>query len=202
MLEDARIDRLLTWSLAAFQTAFLVAVLVVLLYRAGSLGEALANLNTAAGLLTFAVLWATTWWSTRRGLRSVGWLTVAQPVPPGRSLYHGIIAGGINGVLFLVYLQILVNVLLLSTVTRSQLAEAGLDGVIEGIIGVIFANGVAFAFGAVAAYVVGAAVGLVIAALDAALLELSRRIVLRCTAPAGGAIADQDEAVRTHDVTY
>ena len=202
MLDAPRTERLLRWSLAAFHTTFLVAVLVVILYRAGSLGDGLAKLNTAAGLLTFGVLWATTWWSTSRGLRGIAWLPVAHPVPVHTTLYRGIIAGGINGVLFLVYLQLLVNVLLLSNVTRSQLAEAGLEGVTEGILGIIFANGVGFAFRAVVASMVGAAAGLLIAAIDTAILELSRLIMLRCTAPAGDAAVARGEMVRTDDVTY
>lgn len=90
-------DPLVVWALASFHAGFLVAGLVTLIHAFGSLGDLLAGLNTAVGLALYLVLWATTWWTTRKVLTQ----TAIETAPVSSILKRGLLWGGVNGVGFL-----------------------------------------------------------------------------------------------------
>jgi hypothetical protein len=170
------------WGLATFHTVAFVLLLLVLLYAGGSLGSLLQGLNTELGFGLFGALWATNWLCTRRALRGLGALRpVAEGWPKGlRRLRwlgsvsgQGVVWGGVNGVLFLLCL---LGVAIASFVV--SLPFAGLDAA-RGVPAAVAGFGIFLAFGAVAAFIVGACVGAVFSVVDGALLALADRAV-RC----------------------
>lgn len=142
----------MNWAFATFHAAALVVALVVVAHVTGPLGDLLGGLDTLVGLALFVVLWATTWWTNRRWLAGVR-LRVGER-PPTRALVSGGLRwGGANGVLFLwsVFLLAVLPAFGFQVVPLAIIATAG----------------------TVLATVVGALLGGLFAALDAALLRIA-----------------------------
>lgn len=93
----------LAWALGAFHAALLMVLLVVLAHETADLGGILDSIGTARGLLVYAALLASTWWTASRALRSAG----PEP-PPNVAVGAGIAWGGANGVMFLAALVAIV----------------------------------------------------------------------------------------------
>jgi hypothetical protein len=83
------------WSLAAFRAASFTAAAVLLLHRRGSLAATLSRLDTAIGVAAYLLLWTTTWFATRTGLRRIAAAVVTVAV---QRVMPAIVAGGWNGV--------------------------------------------------------------------------------------------------------
>ena len=164
-MEASRSDRLLVWGLAAFHTSLFGLILVILVLLFGDLGQALASLNTLAGLSIFGALWLTNWWCTRRVMREVDWTPAHRPVLEGRLLSSGMFWGGTNGVLFLLSLPLI------------ALAGFGIEAINEGRLtdlgNLIFFAAIAAILGTVFAFPIGAVVGLIFAVIDSLLLRIS-----------------------------
>jgi hypothetical protein len=88
---------MLEWALAAFHNAFFFAAAFALLYRAGGLGELLGSANTLIGIGAFGLIWGLTWWTTRRSLAGVDWLSLERPRQFLPILWRGMLWGGANG---------------------------------------------------------------------------------------------------------
>jgi hypothetical protein len=161
------------WGLATFHTTAFVVVLTTLLHLAGGLSPGLRSLNTLVGLALFGVLWLSTWWTTRKLVRGARWHwssgETPHPSQPASStdggsllgwLGLGTLWGGVNGVLFVVVTFIVL-----------ALAELPAQGP-----GLLLAVGMVVV-PVVVAFVVGAAVGLLFATIDLALVEVAAWIV-------------------------
>jgi hypothetical protein len=150
-----------------------LALLVALLYAGGNLGALLASFNTLIGLVLFIGLWLTTWWCTRRGLRAVRAQTLESPLTRTgemvRALLLGGVWGGINGVLFL---GIVLGGIVVSSLVQT-ISTANSSSLLIPVFGL---------FGLPLAFIVGAVVGVTLAAIDGALLELARVLVLKFAA--------------------
>ncbi len=100
MPESRSPDSLHTWTLGAFHTAFFIFALLLLIYLGGGLGNLLGGLNTLIGSGVYALLWATTAWTTRRAVGKAG----ASPLLGGVTwnlLGDGGLWCAVNGALFL-----------------------------------------------------------------------------------------------------
>ena len=161
---------LLVWALSAFHAALLVAVAVAALYAAGVLGDALAGVDTAVGVLAYGYLWAVTWGTNRATLRELdGDLLAGEPAP----VVLAVAAakwGGVAGVL--VFLPVFVVALVF------VLGAGGLDS-----LPFVLAGGL---FGGLLAAGVGAIVGGVFGLLDLGLLGAARAWVSGDAGPADG----------------
>lgn len=144
-------DPLLAFVFATFHTALFTLVPVTLLHWTGALGDLLGGLSTTVGLALYALLWATTWWTNRR-------LLAATPFTRGAAwpvLKASVKWGGVTGSLFFVEL---VGVAVLQAAVVGQLGPPELESVLFLAFFATLATLVAF--------VVGALVGVVQAALD------------------------------------
>lgn len=157
--------RLLAWSFGTFHTVAFLLVPLLLVYLGGGLGDALANLSTLAGLAFFAVFWTSTWLTTREAARGLDWQTLRRPISVQRLMDGAATWAGVNGAVFLATL--------LAGASVPVFLNAGLNGVLS-LIG-FAAGAIFFAVG------FGVAFGFLFVLLDAAALELSRRVVRRCT---------------------
>lgn len=156
-MADRGADELVTWTLATFHAASLVAALVLLAHVAGSLGDLLGGLDTLVGLALFAVLWATTWWTNHRWLAGVR-LRLDERPPTNALLHGGLVWGGTNGVAFFwgIFLLAVVPLFGFEVVSLAIIAVAG----------------------TVFAIVVGALFGVAFAAIDVGLVFLARRLAV------------------------
>ena len=145
-------DPLVAWALATFHTTLLVVILVAALHVFGPLGELLGGLSTVVGFALFLLLWASTWWTTRRTLSAVS---------SDETAAFGVVAtggawGGVDGVCFL---WAIVAVNLVPRVGLGDLAKVEADTVAFFAVAAVVASLLAF--------LVGAAVGALFAAIDA-----------------------------------
>jgi hypothetical protein len=164
--ENAPWRALLTWSLAAFHAALLLTAVIALLYSRGGLGSLLGSLNTALGLGLYALLWLTTWWTTRRALAGLPWSTLGQPLLLLGRLGRIALWGAANGGLFfLALLALIVTNGLLTIAAGARFAP----DVLPGLLAVSLA-------GAAVAAALGAVLAALFVLLDAALLALARRL--------------------------
>lgn len=147
---------LVTWSLGTFHVAILTVVAVLALQRSGVIGGALSGLDTAIGLGLYLFLWAITWWTTRRGLRTA-WRDGRGPTWKN-GLASALVWGGVTGIVFFDGLFVVVFVTAVAE-GASVLATLGI-----GLIG------------AFVAMLVGAVVGGVLGLLDIALLRIARTL--------------------------
>ncbi|UPW00158.1 hypothetical protein M0R88_16795 [Halorussus gelatinilyticus] len=156
-------DPLVVWALASFHTAALTAVLVGAIYLSGALGDLLSGLDTLLGLGLYLGLWATTWWTTRRAFAAIG--AAGRDGPVSRSVVLGTAGkwAGVDGVLFL---WVLVGVFAASTVSVESVD-------LRGVFYFLAIAGVA----SLLAFVVGAIVGLLFAALDLAAFRVAGSLV-------------------------
>ena len=145
------------FGLATFHaTSFLVAI-VMLVHLGGALPAELERLGTATGFAAFGLFWTTTWFATRRGLR-----TVRLDDPFSESFVAStVVAAGWNGLY--VFIALLVRVLFL--VNRDPGASVLAVLLIGSTIGSLFA------------FVIGGLVGLLYGLVDAGLLGFSAALV-------------------------
>jgi len=156
-------DPLVVWALASFHTATLTALLVGGVYLSGALGDLLGGLDTLVGLGLYLGLWATTWWTTRRAFAAIGAAGREGPVSRSVLLGTGGKWAGVDGVLFLW--------LLVGVATASSLSVGSVT--VEGALYFLAFVGVA----SLLAFVVGAVVGLLFAALDLAAFRIAGAVV-------------------------
>lgn len=157
-------ERLLVWSLAAFQASALVGALALVLYVRGSLGGVLGGLSTPAGLALFAGLWGTTWWSTRRALCRAPAFALDELTGTARLLGQGVFWGAVNGVLFLIWA---IAVVIVGAIVSVGASPVSLILIVPYVL-----------FGAPFAALIGAVVGVSFAALVSLLLCLTRVITV------------------------
>ena len=155
-------DPLLAWALGAFHTALFVFLAVFLVYRGGGLGNLLGGLNTLIGSGLFALLWATTGWTTRRAAGKVG-------ASPAAGVSWNLLGGGgmwgaVNATLFLGVF--LVPLAVFAVVVDFRQVAADLGGF---LIFLLAALGVAGFVGFLA--------GLTLSLLDVALLLIATRLL-------------------------
>lgn len=157
-------DPLLGWCLAAYHTALFTLVPVVGLHWTGALGDLLGGLSTTVGLALYLLLWATTWWTNRRLLATT---------PFERSAWREILTGGakwggVTGSCFLLELVV---------VAVAQVAVDGGFGVPD--VASVLPLLLFLALGVAIAFVVGAVVGVVQAALDLVALGVADAVTTR-----------------------
>ena len=153
---------LVVFALGTFHAAALIAALVLVLYATGGLAPLLSSLNTVAGLALFSALWLTTVWSTNRTLRGAFTVAPWTSVPLGVMIPRAAWRGGVNGVAFLACLGL---ILLVSSAFNGDVGLIGLGTLIFATVG------------AAGAFVIGLVVGLMLAAVDLALVTATRAIL-------------------------
>ena len=161
-------NQLILWAFATFHAVFFLAVLLLFLYLGGSLGRLLSALNTLVGLGLFGAFWLTTWVTTRQGWRRLQW-DISQTPNYARVLGQGVIWGGVNGVMFLGVLVLLFIGGLALSVLQSQAGRPIGEALFDlGAIPVF-----AVCVGTPAAFMIGAATGLLLAGIDALLIAIA-----------------------------
>jgi hypothetical protein len=151
-------DRLLVVGLATFHTVTLVVVGVVGLVVGGSVGDILSLLGTELGFLLFLALWAVVGWTHRRLFR-----TVSPAETPLRGLIRpGLKWGAITGWLFFVVLFLVA--------AWEPVASTLLGDSLSALRIVVVFGGVVFGIASILSVIVGAAVGLVGAVVDWAVM--------------------------------
>lgn len=137
---DARPISLVTWTLATFDTALFALLGVLAAHASGSLADLLAGLNTLVGVAVFCYLWAlfvlaVRWVHGRTSLDSAEISTL---------VLHGVAAGSVAGVAFLLGLFAVALVptlqsggVRLQAVLLVLLIGAGVAAVIGGIVGLL-----------------------------------------------------------------
>jgi hypothetical protein len=163
------------WSLAAFRAASFTAAAVLLLHRRGSLAATLSRLDTAIGVATYLLLWTTTWFATRTGLR----LGRDEDGLVGRRVMPAIVAGGWNGVY--VFIAPLIGVL-------------GLIISQGSVLSVLPIAAIGSTLGSLLAFVVGAVAGWLYGMLEALLDRVGSRLFEWVTAADGS--SDRPRASR------
>ena len=152
----------MVFALGTFHAATLIVALVLVLYATGALTSLLSSLNTVAGLALFSALWLTTVWSTNRTLRGAFTVAPWTSVPLGVMIPRAAWRGGVNGVAFLACLGL---ILLVSSAFNGDVGLIGLGTLIFATVG------------AAGAFVIGLVVGLMLAAVDLALVTATRAIL-------------------------
>jgi hypothetical protein len=158
--------KLLAFGLGTFHAVILTLTLVLSLYLAADLGEALDSLNTGIGLAVFGALWATSVYCTDRAHRDAG-LKLGRALSVAGILRNGEIWGAWNGVLFFWCLLVGGTV----AVFISEVDD-GLVAKPRALFVAIFGFGV----GTVVSAIFGAAVGFVIATVDMTLQWAGRSV--------------------------
>jgi hypothetical protein len=159
----------MAYGVAAFNVSVVTAALLLMVHWRGWLAVFLGSLGTLAGSMLFAWLWLTTWWCTRRGLRSLRLLEPGSPPPADDFVCRCLVWGGINGVLFL-----LGSIIVLGFSARDPLRV--LLFLLATVLPVLPIP---------VAFLIGGCIGLVCSLIDLALLGLARRVFflgrdLRC----------------------
>lgn len=174
-MQASRSARLLVWGLSTFHTALFFAVFVAVLYLNGGLGNLLASLNTLIGSAVYALLWFTTWLTTRGAWRALNWRAFDEPLDVLRLLGTATIFGGVNGMLFLSCLAVVAIPVALAAVAvqavqsgRPEQAAQLIPASILLVFALAIAEGVAF--------VLGAFVGLLFAVVDGLLIAGAGKI--------------------------
>jgi len=131
---------LVTWTLATFDTALFVLLGVLAAHASGDLAGLLAGLNTLVGVAVFCYLWALF-------VLAVRWVNgrVALGDTPFRTLVlHGVAAGSVTGVAFLLGLFAVALVptiqsggVRLQAVLVVLLIGAGVAAVVGGVVGLV-----------------------------------------------------------------
>jgi hypothetical protein len=166
MASTSELSSLELWSLAAFRAASFTAAVVLSFHLRGSLPATLSRLDTATGFGFFLLLWATTWFATRTGLRygrGADGLVDRRVMPT-------IVAGGWNGVYVFIGLQV---ALLFLMIPEQRVASILVVAVIGSILGSLLA------------FVVGAVAGVLYGLVDAILFGVSARLFQWVATPDG-----------------
>jgi hypothetical protein len=147
---DLDVDPLLVWALASFHAAVLLVVPLALAHAVApvALGGLLGGLDTLVGVGLYSVLWGSTWWSNRRYLAASDFEDVAATVRVGAR--WGVVTG----------LPLLACVVVAALVVTNP-----------------FFAGVLLVVGGVAALLVGAVVGSVLASVDVALDRIATALL-------------------------
>lgn len=166
---DGGPDPSLAWWLASFHATLFVAVPVALLHAVGALGDLLGGLGTLPGLVLFLWLWGATWATNRRWLASSDPLAAASgrdggdeasagpggadgargddsdddsdSAQPGSVLVGAFKWGGVTGLLFFYGLMVGIAVAVSEPVAVAVLFAAGtvLSPVVGALVGVVLA---------------------------------------------------------------
>jgi hypothetical protein len=147
--DDPDIDPLLVWALASFHAAILLVVPLALAHAVApvALGGLLGGLDTLVGVGLYLVLWGSTWWSNRRYLAASDFEDGAATVRVGARW------GAVTG------LPLLGCVVVAALVVANPLFAALL-----------------LVVGGIAALLVGAVVGGVLAGVDVTLDRIARAV--------------------------
>jgi hypothetical protein len=158
--------------LATLRTCTFTVLLAAILHARGDLAPALERSSTSFGIAAFAVLWATTWVSTRYGERQIR-LRAESPVD---AVGWTIVAGGFNGAL--VWCAIVLGVVL------SIFVRAGTPGNPPmPLLSVPPVLMIALPIGGIVAYAAGAVIGAVYGMVELVLDAGSRRLWRFVAAP-------------------
>lgn len=185
-MRESKPTALLDLALATFHTTLFFALLIFIGYVSGALGNLLASLNTFIGLALYALLWATTWWTTRRARQGLNWNSLADSLVTSKLIVKSLLWGGLNGllvflVLFAFYLVKFVGLALFSDL--AGFAVQGPPALVAGAFQIIAYSLLALAAGSTFAFVIGGLVGLVFAVLDRIMIALARRIWVTMQSP-------------------
>ncbi|RKS81804.1 hypothetical protein BDK61_1098 [Haloarcula quadrata] len=131
---------LVTWTLATFDTALFVLLGVLAAHASGGLADLLAGLNTLVGVAVFCYLWALF-------VLAVRWVhsrVALVDVPLQTLVLHGVAAGSVAGVAFLLGLLAVALVptiqgggVSLQTVVLVLLIGAGVAAIVGGVVGLL-----------------------------------------------------------------
>ncbi|MDQ2073251.1 hypothetical protein RBH20_11970 [Haloarcula sp. H-GB4] len=131
---------LVTWALATFDTVLFVLLGVLAAHASGSLADLLAGLNTLVGVAVFCYLWALF-------VLAVRWVhsrVALGDVPLQTLVLHGVAAGSVAGVAFLLGLLAVALVptiqsggVSLQTVVLVLLIGAGVAAIVGGVVGLL-----------------------------------------------------------------
>jgi hypothetical protein len=132
------------WSLAAFRTTSFMIGVIMSLHVRGSLAGSLRRLDTTTGFGLFLVVWATTWFATRRGLRELERVDTASSAA---TVMSTIVAGAWNGLY--VFGALVLGFLAASIITQGP-----------GAVPVIPVFAIGSVIGGTVAFTIGAIVGL------------------------------------------
>jgi hypothetical protein len=131
---------LVTWTLATFDTALFVLLGVLAAHASGGLADLLAGLNTLVGVAVFCYLWALF-------VLAVRWVhsrVALVDVPLQTLVFHGVAAGSVAGVAFLLGLLAVALVptiqsggVSLQTVVLVLLIGAGVATIVGGVVGLL-----------------------------------------------------------------
>ena len=146
----------------------------------------LARLNTLIGLALYALLWMTTWRTTRRARQGLNWNSLADSLVTSKLIVKSHVWGGLNGllvflVLFAFYLVTFVGLALLSDVAR--FAAQSLQALMTGVFQISAFSLLALVVGSAFALIVGGLVGLVLAVIDGITIALARQIWVTMQSP-------------------
>lgn len=158
---------LLAWALAAFSVAFLVAAALFAFHARGVLGDLLEGLSPVVGIALYLVLWGTTWATTRRALAGGVLSTDGRRPTVHRIVGTGGLWGGVNGALFFL--------VLLAAVAAAIVLRAVALGDPSYLVLALYVAGVG-AVGTAVAFAVGAALGVLFAALTTGLVRVGARL--------------------------
>jgi hypothetical protein len=152
------------WSLVTFRTVTFTLALALFMHLRGSLQSSLARLDTLIGFGVFLILWTTTAFATRIGVRHRGaWNSSRRSrsidgADLGSTLEATVVAGGWNGVF-----------IFLGFTGGTMLIAVGLG---PGVITVLFAS----VIGSVVAFALGGIFGCLYGLVESALFAISARI--------------------------
>ena len=177
-MQTSHSDRLLVWALGTFHTTFFFALFVAALYLNGAIATLLAALNTLLGSAVYALLWTTTWLTTRGAWRALHWQSLEDPLDVPRLLATATLFGGLNGVLFLSVLA-LVGIPIVLGAVAVQAVQQGRPEQLAQLIPATVLLLFALAIAEVVAFVLGAFVGLLFAIVDGLLLSAATRVLPR-----------------------
>lgn len=141
--------KLVTWALATFHATVFVLAIVLFAYSRGALGPALSGLNTFVGLGLFGALWATTYFTNDRALKSLDLVASARDsVGYGRRAFRW---GAANGMAFVAVLGVVALGAALANTRPGQLGTGILlpalfitpialvvSAAVGGVVGVLF----------------------------------------------------------------
>jgi hypothetical protein len=146
------------FALATFNLSCLLLVALVSAYANDALGGTLSQLGTGTGLAAFGLLWVCTWRCVRHPIVK---RSLIARIDLRDALGDGLVWGGVEGWVVLGALLVLSDVALVA------------GGGVAAIPAALTLLGVGATFGGIVAFAIGGTVGVLVGAIDAALLALS-----------------------------